>query len=184
MPNEFELPKTYGDTKVFILPKDPTWIFAYWEISPIKFEEFPKQYKDDFDSSAFVIRVYDITGIDFNGCNAHKFFDIYTSYDSLSWYINVGEYNRSLVVEIGFMLKNGKFISVVRSNFLTMPSYGVSDVRDELCGTLKFDFEKLLKKNRNSPNINIFAKNAKEFWETTQLPSSKSFSSSRLIPQK
>ncbi|MDR2399547.1 MAG: DUF4912 domain-containing protein [Endomicrobium sp.] len=159
--NEFELPKTYGDTKVFILPKDPIWIFAYWEISPIKFEEFSKQYKNDFDSSAFVIRVYDVTDIDFNGCNANKFFDIYISYDSLSWYINVGEYNRSFVVEIGFMLKNGKFISVVRSNFLTMPSYSVSDVRDELRRTLKFDFEKLLKKNNVTSSITV--KNVKEF---------------------
>jgi hypothetical protein len=43
--NEFELPKTCGDTKVFILPKDLIWIFAYWKISPIKFEEFSKHIR-------------------------------------------------------------------------------------------------------------------------------------------
>jgi hypothetical protein len=159
--NEFELPKTYGDTKVSILPKDSIWIFAYWEISPVKFEEFSKQYENDFDFSAFVVRVYDTTGVDFGTGDAHKFFDIYTSYDSLSCYINVGGYNRLVVIEVGFMLKNEKFIPVARSNFLAMPSCGISEVTGELGGIFRFDFEKFLKKNSGS--LDITDKNAKNF---------------------
>lgn len=180
--NKFELLKTYGDTKVVILPKDPVWIFAYWEFSFDKFGELSRQYNGDFDSSAFVIRVYDVTGIDFNGSNANKYFDIHANYDSLSWYINVGEYNRSWIVDVGFILKNGKFISVARSNLLKMPAYGSSDIADELWGTLKFDFKKFLKKNIGSSNTTV--KNMKEFWKITELPSSKSFASSRLLSKK
>jgi hypothetical protein len=53
--NEFKLPKTYGDTKVVILPKDYVWIFAYWEFSFDKFGELSKQYNGDFGFSVFVI---------------------------------------------------------------------------------------------------------------------------------
>ena len=27
------LPKTYGDTKIVILPRDPLWFYAYWEVA-------------------------------------------------------------------------------------------------------------------------------------------------------
>jgi hypothetical protein len=173
---EFELPKTYGNTKVVILPKDPIWFFVYWEVSDGKFGELSRQYNSDFDHSSFVIRVYDVTGIDFNDSNAHKYFDIYANYDALSWYINVGEYNRSWVVDVGFIIKTGKFVPAARSNFLTMPAYGVLDITDELWGTLKFDFEKLLKKNSDFSNM-------KEFCEVAEVPSSKNFVSS-VLPSK
>jgi hypothetical protein len=166
---------------VVILPKDPVWIFAYWEVSTYKFGELSRQYNSDFDPSAFAIRVYDVTGIDFNGSNAHKWFDIYANYDSLSCYINVGEYNRSLVVDVGFIIK-GKFVSVARSNVLTMPVCGISDIPDEFWGTLKFDFERFLKKNNGSSNITV--KNMKDFWEIAQASSSKSFTSSDLLSKK
>jgi hypothetical protein len=158
---EFGLPKTYGDTKVVILPKDSVLLFAYWEVSAGKFAELSRQYGSDFDPTAFAIRAYDVTGIDFNGNNANKYFDIYVNYDALSWYINVGEYNHSYIVDVGFIIKTEKFVTVARSNFLAMPVYGVSDVTDELWGALKFDFEKLLKKNSGSSGIAV--KNIKEF---------------------
>jgi hypothetical protein len=179
---EFELPKTYGDTKVVILPKDPVWFFVYWEVSTGKFGELSRQYNGDFDLAVFVIRVYDVTGMDFKDNNTCKYFDIYANYDTLSWYINVGEYNHSYVVDIGFIIKTGKFIAVARSNFLTMPAYGISDVRDELWGTLKFNFEKLLKESSGSSNIVV--KNMKEFWKVSKVPSSKSFASSALLSKK
>jgi hypothetical protein len=179
---EFELPKTYGDTKVVILPKDSIWLFAYWEISAGKFAELSRQYNGDFDSVAFAIRVYDVTGVDFDGSNANKSFDIYANYDTLSWYINVGEHNHSYIVDIGFIIKTGKFITVARSNFLTMPAYGISDVRDELWGTVEFDFEKLLKKNSGSSNIAV--KNMKEFGKVSETLSSKSLVSSSFLLSK
>jgi hypothetical protein len=64
----------------------------------------------------------------------------------LNWYINVGEHNRSWVVETGFILKNGEFVSVARSKSLIMPRYGISEITDEFWGTLKVNFEKLIKK--------------------------------------
>jgi hypothetical protein len=63
-----------------------------------------------------------------------------------------------------------------------MPAYGASDISDELWGTLKFDFEKLLKKNIGFSNTAV--RNMKELWKITELPSSKSFASSRLLSKK
>jgi hypothetical protein len=30
------LPKNYGETKIVILPRDPIWFYAYWEVTRIR----------------------------------------------------------------------------------------------------------------------------------------------------
>ncbi|MDR3256950.1 MAG: DUF4912 domain-containing protein [Endomicrobium sp.] len=143
--NKSGLPETYNETKVVILPRDPVWIYAYWEISSETTKKLLKQYNENLDTLPVIVRVYDITDINFNGRNAHRYFDIKVNRNALSWYINVGEYNRSWCIDIGYILKSGDYIIVARSNSMIMPKYGVSDIIDENWALMKLEFEKFLK---------------------------------------
>jgi len=177
--NKTGLPLDYGDTKITILPRDPICVFAYWSISKDFHEKLKSQYGADFfDGSKLVVRVYDTTDISFDGSNANRYFDVFVTPNSDSWYINVGEFNRSWCADIGYLTKDGKFITVARSNKVNMPRYGVSNITDEQWALLQVEFEKLLRiSGVNKIGMSSFdiAKLMRERWEeivSISLPSS------------
>lgn len=180
------LPKTYGDTKIAILPRDPMWFYSYWEISQGTYCDLAKKLGEQkFNASRWVLRVYDVTGKNFDGSNANRFFDVSINTASENWYINVGEYNRVWCVDIGLLTPDGEFIIVARSNILAMPRQGVSSVTDEHWAILQREFERLLKlsgvEKIGQSSVDI-AKLMKERWEEIMkisLPSSPGGASSR-----
>jgi len=127
-----DLPQHYGDNKMVILVKDPYWLYTYWEISAERWEELLKYYTPELLEQALpVLRVYDVTGLDFNGYNAHSYFDLAIHPMADNWYINVPEPNRTYCVDLGRLLPGGTFITLLRSNPATVPRMSVSEFIDE-----------------------------------------------------
>jgi hypothetical protein len=162
------LPDMYGDTKIVLLPRDPSWCYTFWEISNSKKEEIINTYGANSLENLW-LRVYDVTSIEkFDGTNAHKFFDIKINSSAINWYLNVPETNRSWCVDLGLKLPDGKFVTIVRSNIVIMPRFGVSSLTDEQWAILQREFERLLELSgvqmigRSSFDI---AKLMKERWE-------------------
>ncbi len=126
------LPKSYGDNKVVLMVRDPWWIFAYWELQPEEVETkkmfFSEQERENL---RFVLRVYDVSHIDFTGDNAHYYFDITIPYGVEQWYINVNGPGRSWLAEMGWLSDKGIFVPVVRSNVVTTPLDAPSWITDE-----------------------------------------------------
>lgn len=140
------LPRNYGDTKIVILPRDPLWLYAYWEIAPDMFGSLRgKLGEAKFNASRWVLRVHDVTNVKFDGLNANRYFDIVVGAGADNWYVNVGEVNRSWCVDLGLTTPDGEFILVTRSNVLAMPRQGVSPITDEQWAILQMEFERLLK---------------------------------------
>jgi len=164
----YDLPNMYGDTKIVLLPRDPSWCYAYWEISNNKKEEIVKTYGANSLENLY-LRVYDVTGLEkFDGTNANKYFDVKINSDAINWYLNVPETNRSWCVDLGLKLSDGKFVTIARSNIVIMPRFGVSSLTDEQWAILQREFERLLELSgvqmigRSSFDI---AKLMKERWE-------------------
>ena len=129
---EFNFPYGYGDNKIVIIVRDPWWVFAYWEIAQHKENEVKSQIgQKGLNPVKSILRVYDVTDIDFNGKNAHNFFDIDLTGLANNWYINVGSPNRSWIVDIGILADNNDFFVLARSNCVRTPRFGMSDVIDE-----------------------------------------------------
>ena len=127
----FDFPPGYGDNKIVILVRDPWWIFAYWEIRHDKEEDILKDIKNAGDNPAkYILRVYDVTDINFNGKNAHSHFDIDLKNLANNWYINVGSPDRSWIVDIGIATKGSGFYPLARSNMVHTPRHGMSDKFD------------------------------------------------------
>ncbi|MDR1940697.1 MAG: DUF4912 domain-containing protein [Endomicrobium sp.] len=177
--NKDGLPVSYGDTKAVLLPRDPVWIYVYWEISQNIKDALSNKFGGNFNAGATALRIYDVTDIEFNGSNAHRYFDVAVNGGALSWYVNVGEFNRSWCADIGYVLKDGAFITVARSNSAVMPRHGVSSVTDEHWALLQIEFERLLKISGSAAGAGQssydIVKLMRERWEElTNLPSSAS----------
>lgn len=127
-----ELPRSYGLDRLVLMVRDPYWLYAYWEITATRMEEITSRYGPQvWDDSRAVLRVYDVTGVEFNGINALRFFDCSLNDHSESWHINVPEANRTYCVDMGRLFPDGTFITILRSNSVTTPRDTLSDNLDE-----------------------------------------------------
>ncbi|MFH0948146.1 MAG: DUF4912 domain-containing protein [Elusimicrobiota bacterium] len=142
----YPIQERYKEDILVILPRDTNWIFAYWDISDETSEQLKKKYgRDVFEKSDFILRIHDITGFEkFPGNKSRKFKEMQINFNARNWYIKVENPGKTYCVELG-LISGGKFISILLSNTITMPSGKVSDVTDEQWMLVCEDYEKLLK---------------------------------------
>ncbi|MCM8812887.1 MAG: DUF4912 domain-containing protein [Candidatus Omnitrophica bacterium] len=141
--NGHHLPAGYGDNRIVIQVRDPLWLHAYWELTAGKFDALHLEFGALLNGARRLLRVYDITGIFFDGTNAHGYFDVEINPEANSWYLHVGNPGRSYCVDIGLLLTNGRFITLARSNFVTTPLAGPSWITDEEWMIVEEDFNRL-----------------------------------------
>lgn len=129
---ELELPRSYGLDRLVLMVRDPHWLFAYWEISATKQDEFEMTFgRGAWSSSRPVLRIYEVAGESFTGDNLINFTDIGIQEEADNWYINVGKANSTFCVDLGRVLPDGRFVTILRSNMVTTPRVSVSECLDE-----------------------------------------------------
>jgi len=138
-----DLPEKYGENFIVLLPRDPWWLHSFWEVSPERLGEAATYFGDHWEQTRSVLRVYDVTAVDFDGTNAHASFDIELSGNASSWYIHTGSPNRSWVVDIGRVSPDNRFFVLARSNVAATPRDGMSDVLDEEWMEIESFYEKM-----------------------------------------
>ncbi len=126
-----DLPAKYDRDVIVLQVRDPWWLFAYWEVKDTTYRRLESELGNLFDSAKKVLRVYDVSYIDFNGFNAHRLFDIEVSPNAGSWYIDTSSSGRSWCVDFGLRLADGRFIMILRSNVVATPLDGPSWITDE-----------------------------------------------------
>lgn len=134
------LPHEYGSERMALLARDPSMAFTYWELPQDRLEKEKAWFGWD---SKLCVRVYDVTGVQFNGANAAAYFD-QEVYDRVgSWYFDLGRPTHAFCADLGLLAPNGRFLTLVRSNTVVMPRDGVSDVLDEEWMLVDEEFMKL-----------------------------------------
>ena len=123
-----ELPLGYNEERIALLSRDPFVAYAYWEATPARIEREKAWFGWN---SKLCVRIYDITGVQFDGRNALGYFDQVVGDRLGSWYFDIGRPAHSFCADIGLLSPGGRFLTIARSNYITMPRDGVSDVIDE-----------------------------------------------------
>ncbi|MCK9432229.1 MAG: DUF4912 domain-containing protein [Candidatus Omnitrophica bacterium] len=126
-----ELPSSYNLDRMVLQVRDPRWLHTYWEVKEETFQGFKSRLGDDFFRAKRVLRVYDVTNIIFNGSNANRFFDIQINDFANSWYVDTAGPGRAWCVDLGLMLPDGRFITILRSNVVQTPLDSPSWITDE-----------------------------------------------------
>ena len=135
-----ELPPGYREEKIVLMTRDPFVAHAYWEVTPARIER-EKSWLGW--NSKLCIRIYDVTGVQFDGRNALGYYDQEVYEQTGSWYFDVGRPAHSFCADLGLLSPEGKFLTLARSNYVTMPRDGVSDVVDEEWMVVDEEFWKL-----------------------------------------
>lgn len=134
------LPEEYGTTMAALLPRDPEWMYAYWEIAPDSKARISREHGQDvFEKARTVLRVYGL-----GPARGRDHFDIPVAPEAKSWYIRAEDGVRDYYCELGLALPDGRFVGIVKTNTVRLPAGRVSDVMDEKWMSVSPDFEKLL----------------------------------------
>ena len=132
----FAYPETYGENAIALMVRDPYWLFTYWEFAPeLRADLVARMGEEAVLSSRLVLRVYDVTGVDPDHANEYRDIDIAPG--ARNWYINVMRVEREYCVDVGLITPDGSFVVIARSNRVTLPPVGPSDVVDEEWVTLE-----------------------------------------------
>ena len=130
----------YGVDRLVLLVRDPYWTYAWWEVTAGNVERVQREVGT---AAALVLRFYDVSAIDWDGRNHHDTFDIEVQDSAGNWYVELGRPGASWVAELGMRAADGRFVALVRSNFVTLPRDGMSSVVDEEWMVLEEDYRKL-----------------------------------------
>ncbi len=115
------IPQSYHQSYFRAMARDPEWIFAYWEINPDQIQKAKSSLGDDFESSKKIIRLIDVTVIQYDGTNSSSFTDVEVNDFATNWYLKVPQSDRSYLLEIGFLSPRGCFEVLIRSNVVQIP---------------------------------------------------------------
>ena len=140
LPYEY-LPSEYGEDRIMLMARDPYMAYSYWEATPGRIEKEKAWFGWD---SKLCVRIYDVTGVgSFDGTNASGYFDQEVYERVGNWYFDLGRPTHSFCADIGLLSPGGRFLTLARSNYITMPRDGVSDVLDEEWMLVDEEFMKL-----------------------------------------
>ena len=111
-----------------LLPRDPYWLFTYWEVSTATKNWLESEINSDWDLLDLALRVYR-----FNRENTEEesHFDIKVPLSANNWYIKAGVPNKKYRVDLGCMLPEKGFKTIMASNIVTTPRDTLSEVIDE-----------------------------------------------------
>ncbi len=131
-----DIPEHYNENYLRALPRDPDWIFVYWEFTSDTFDRLEKTYGSDLiRSGRRLLRLRDIT----DGISLSRYFDVEISDYADNWYVKVPEQARTYLIQCGILLRDGRFVEILSSNVFSIPRAGVSDKTDEEWLTVNTD---------------------------------------------
>lgn len=133
------IPWGYGDVRIVGMARDPLWACCYWEVSDDAIHAAKQKLKDQ--SAWLSLRIYDTTGREFNGLNAHLHWDLGIDRGTPSYHFKVGKPGVTIHVDVGVRNHHGDFAPIARSNAIEMP-------RDAVSGDTRSDFTTVF---RNGP---------------------------------
>lgn len=112
-------PMELNQEGMILLAVNPHLGFIQWHINVSTVEKMREEEREAFERGCkLVIRVYDVSGIEFNGLNAVSQFDIDINNLSGNYYLNINRSECNLLAEVGFRFSDNRFLACVRSNVM------------------------------------------------------------------
>jgi hypothetical protein len=126
-----DLPSGYGKDRVVVMVRDPFWLHAYWELTRQAVQRAEAALGQEWHGARPILRLLDVTTRDTTSTAESVVRDIEIHGGCNNWYIDVHSPPRSFRVDIGYLSKQGHFYVLARSNVVSTPRAGVSDIIDE-----------------------------------------------------
>jgi len=111
-----DFPEFYDETYIRALPRDPLWLYVYWELSSETKLWIKEQLGADFGNTRTILRLHLLPLL-----QGQKPIDFPIGSSAANWYIKVPTPGQKYVIEYGYMLPNDIFFSVTQTEPLPVP---------------------------------------------------------------
>jgi hypothetical protein len=122
------LPWRYGANELVALPVDPLLVHVYWELSPAAVARVREELGSSWEGSQYVLRGYDVPDAPTDQADgaalvarARHHFDLDVGGDVGSYYVHLWSPEQTLIFELGWRSRSGRFVSAARSNRVRTP---------------------------------------------------------------
>jgi hypothetical protein len=128
-----ELPQGYGSNTIYLIARDPRWLFTYWDID---WSRFPAEKMARGERKIF-LKIF---------CGDREESSVEINPEAKNWYLPVNEAGANYQVELGYFGKRGGWKSIARSNEAGTPADTLSNEPATNFATvpLHLTFERLL----------------------------------------
>jgi hypothetical protein len=126
-----DLPAGYGKDRIVVMVRDPYWLHCYWELTRHAIQRAEAALGQDWHTARPILRLLDVSNRGTTNSSETAVRDIDIHGGCNNWYIDVSNPPRSYRVDIGYLARSGRFYVLSRSNVVSTPRAGVSDVIDE-----------------------------------------------------
>lgn len=129
-----ELPDGYGESRIMLMPRDPQWAYAYWDVPNERKEELRNQ-----GGQQLALRIYDVTDIDINNQAPHSVQEYLCDEMAREWYLPIPVSDRDYVADIGYRCADGRWLVLARSASVTIPPVYPSDWIEDVFVTVNWE---------------------------------------------
>ena len=137
--------------RIVVMVRDPYWLHAYWELSRTTLARAQAALGQEWHTARPILRLMDVTSEDTTSASERHVNDIEIHGGLNNWYIHVNTPPRAFRVDVGYLGRRGKFFVLARSNVVTTPKAGVTDVIDENWSSVQEQFQKIYQQS-TGPN--------------------------------
>ena len=131
-----DLPSGYGESRIVLLPRDPQWAYAYWDV--------PNEHKEDARRQGglqLALRLYDVTDINLDHQSPHSLQEYPCDELAREWYLPVPVSDRDYAIDIGYRCADGRWLVLARSLPVHIPPVYPSDWIEDNFITINWDEE-------------------------------------------
>ncbi|BAU09029.1 Rho termination protein [Fischerella major NIES-592] len=129
-----DLPDGYGESRIVLMPRDPQWAYAYWDVPNEHKEELRRQ-----GGQQLALRIYDVTDINLEYQSPHSIQEYPCDELAREWYLPVPVSDRDYVIDIGYRCADGRWLVLARSAPVHVPPVYPSDWIEDVFITVNFE---------------------------------------------
>jgi hypothetical protein len=131
-----DLPDGYGDSRIVLMPRDPQWAYAYWDVTNEHKEDLRRQ-----GGQQLAMRLYDVTDVNLAYQSPHSIQEYPSDELAREWYLPIPVSDRDYVLDIGYRCADGRWLLLARSAPVRIPPVYPSDWIEDHFLTIGWDEE-------------------------------------------
>lgn len=156
--------------RLVVMVRDPYWLQVYWEISRQGVDRARAAMGQDWHAAKPVLRLMEVGGGEGTSSVERLLRDIPIHGGVNNWYVDVKDPPKTYRLDIGYLAAGGRFFALARSNVVTTPRAGTSDVLDNNWSDVAENFEKIYAMNGGASDTGASAELEELFEERLRRP--------------
>lgn len=128
-----DLPAGYDDSRIVVMPRDPEWAYAYWDITNEHKEKLRQQ-----GGQQIALRIYDTTDINLDYQSPHSLQEYPCDELARDWYLRIPVSDRDYIIDIGYRCGDGRWLVLARSETVHIPPVYPSDWIEDVFVNINF----------------------------------------------